>query len=64
MKAIHVPALTGLRFVAAMMVLIGHGWSVVHFKADTITGRFLNPLPYGYDAVLRPQWFCDVGELC
>jgi peptidoglycan/LPS O-acetylase OafA/YrhL len=39
MKAIHVPALTGLRFVAAMMVLIGHGWSVVHFKGDTITGR-------------------------
>lgn len=45
MKAMRVPALTGLRFVAAMMVLIGHGWNVLHFTGDTITGRFLNPLP-------------------
>jgi peptidoglycan/LPS O-acetylase OafA/YrhL len=45
MKAIRVPALTGLRFVAAMMVLIGHGSSMVQFKGDTITGRFLDPLP-------------------
>ena len=45
MKAIHVPALTGLRFIAAMMVLIGHGWPVLHFTGDTITGRFLDPLP-------------------
>jgi hypothetical protein len=42
---IRVPALTGLRFVAAMMVLIGHGWSVLHFTGDTITGALLNPLP-------------------
>jgi peptidoglycan/LPS O-acetylase OafA/YrhL len=27
-----------------MMVFIG-GWSVLHFKGDTITGRILNPLP-------------------
>jgi peptidoglycan/LPS O-acetylase OafA/YrhL len=45
MKATQVPALTGLRFVAATMVLIGHGWSVLHFRGDNITGRFLNPLP-------------------
>lgn len=45
MKPTRVPALTGLRFVAAIMVLLGHGWSVVHFRDDTITGRFLNPLP-------------------
>jgi len=45
MKAVRVPALTGLRFVAAMMVLIGHGSSVLHFKGDMITTRFLDPLP-------------------
>ena len=28
-----------------MMVLIGHGWSVLHFTDDTITVRFLSPLP-------------------
>ncbi len=45
MKAIRVPALTGLRFVAAMMVLVGHGFHVATFEGDTITGRILDPLP-------------------
>lgn len=45
MMTLRVPALTGLRFVAAMMVLIGHGSSMVHFEGDTIAGRFLDPLP-------------------
>jgi peptidoglycan/LPS O-acetylase OafA/YrhL len=40
-----IPALTGARFMAAMMVLIGHGWSVLHFSDDHITPKILNPLP-------------------
>jgi peptidoglycan/LPS O-acetylase OafA/YrhL len=38
MKIVRIP---GLRFVAAMMVLIGHGLYAAHFAADTI----LDPLP-------------------
>ena len=45
MKIVRVPALTGLRFVAAMMVLIGHGLYAAHFAADTMTSRILDPLP-------------------
>jgi peptidoglycan/LPS O-acetylase OafA/YrhL len=45
MKIVRVPALTGLRFVAAMMVLIGHGLYTAHFAADTMTSRILDPLP-------------------
>jgi peptidoglycan/LPS O-acetylase OafA/YrhL len=45
MKIVRVPALTGLRFVAAMMVLIGHGLYAAHFAADTMTSRILEPLP-------------------
>jgi peptidoglycan/LPS O-acetylase OafA/YrhL len=45
MKVVRIPALTGLRFVAAMMVLIGHAWAVLRFTGDAITGRFLGPLP-------------------
>ena len=41
MKIVRVPALTGLRFVAAMMVLIGQHFDAAHFAADTI----LDPLP-------------------
>jgi peptidoglycan/LPS O-acetylase OafA/YrhL len=45
MKIVRVPALTGLRFVTAMMVLIGHGLYAAHFAADTMTSRILDPLP-------------------
>lgn len=40
----HVDALTGLRFVAAFMVLLGHGYPVMRFEDNTILGTLLGPM--------------------
>jgi len=41
---IRVPALTGIRFVAALMVLLGHGYPVVQFGDTQMIGKVLGPL--------------------
>lgn len=43
---VEIPALTGLRFVAAMMVVVGHGASSVMVDMPDFT-KFLNPLSGG-----------------
>jgi peptidoglycan/LPS O-acetylase OafA/YrhL len=40
---VNIPALTGLRFVAAMMVLVAHASPVVQFDDFTLIGSILNP---------------------
>lgn len=39
-----IPALTGFRFLSALFVLVGHGYSVVPFRGTGVVGNWLGPL--------------------
>jgi Acyltransferase family len=43
MARVNIPALTGLRFVAALMVVLGHGYPVLRFVDDRYIGALVGP---------------------
>jgi peptidoglycan/LPS O-acetylase OafA/YrhL len=53
----HLEALTGLRCIAALMVLLGHGYPVLRFEDNPILGTLLGPLA----AAAMPLFFVLSG---
>ena len=43
-QRLAIPALTGFRFIAAFMVLLGHGYPVLQFGDSRLIGNILGPL--------------------